>query len=137
MGMDISFRRGEFRCSASFWVKCLTLAKVFGWVPAGTEAPAACHQGGPNREWGGNYRTNDYQEVTDEDARAFAAALKLAIEAVMMEHPLTVEQAQAVKIFEHTETNWDSPQCIEIKTIRVTRIAELATLAGEGGFMIT
>jgi hypothetical protein len=119
-----------------FWGECLTLAEVFGWTPAETEAPAPCHQGGPNRNWNGNYGTNDYQEVTDDDARAFAAALKRAIEALMMEHPLTVEQAQAVKVFEETEIDFDSPQCIEIKTIIVRRVAELAALASKGRFMI-
>jgi hypothetical protein len=33
----------------------LALADVFGWMPARTEAPAACHQGGPDRKWTGNY----------------------------------------------------------------------------------
>jgi hypothetical protein len=104
-------------------------------MPAGTEAPSGCHQCGAD-EWDGNYWTNDYQGVTDDDARAFAAALRRGIEAVMMEPPLTIEQAQAVKILEHTETNLDSPQCIEIKTIGVARIAQIAALASKGGFMI-
>jgi hypothetical protein len=134
MGMDISFRRGEFRCSARFWVKCLTLAEVFGWVPAGTEAPSGCQPCSAD-EWDGNYWTNDYQGVTDDDARAFAAALKRGIEAVMMEPPLTIEQAQAVKVLEKTETDLVSPG-IEIKTTSVARVAQIAALASKGGFMI-
>ena len=134
MGMDISFRRGEFRCSARFWVECLTLAEVFGWNPAGTEAPSGCQPCSAD-DWGGNYWTNDYQQVTDDDARAFAAALRRGIEAVMMETPLTIEQAQAVKVFEKTETDLLSPG-IEIKTTSVARIAQIAALASKGGFII-
>ena len=135
MGMDISFRRGEFRCSARFWVECLTLAEVFGWNPAGTEAPSVCVQGVITRDWGGNYWTNDYQQVTDDDARAFAEALRRGIEAVMMETPITIEQAQAVKVFEKTETDLVSPG-IEIKTTCVATVARIAALASKGGFMI-
>jgi hypothetical protein len=51
-------------------------------------------------------------EPAQGDARAFAAALRRGIEAVMMETPLTIEQAQAVKVFEKTETDLVSPQCI-------------------------
>ena len=138
MGMDILFNRGDFRCSARFWGECLTLAEVFGWIAAGTEAPCECVQGVITRDWGGGYGTNDYQQVTDEDARAFAAALKRGIEALMMEPPLTIEQAERVKVFDEMITdNINYPGRIgDIKTSGVPRIAELATLASDGGFVI-
>jgi hypothetical protein len=53
----------------------------------------------------------------------------------MMETPLTIEQAQAVKVFEKTETDVLSPD-IEIKTTCVARVARIAALASKGGFMI-
>jgi hypothetical protein len=74
MGMDILGRDWNFRCSATFWEECLSLAEAFGWERAATVAPATCHQGNRHDSWDGNYRTNDYQQVTDDDARAFAWA---------------------------------------------------------------
>jgi hypothetical protein len=64
--------------------ECLSLAEAFGWERARTVAPATCHQGDCHYRWDGNYRTNDYQQVTDDDARAFAAGLKRAIDAVAL-----------------------------------------------------
>jgi hypothetical protein len=39
MGMDIPGRDWDFRCSATFWEECLSLAEAFGWERAGTVAP--------------------------------------------------------------------------------------------------
>jgi hypothetical protein len=95
-GHDILGRDWDFRCSTTFWEECLSLAEAFGWERAGTVAPATCHQGDCHDSWDGNYRTNDYQQVTDDDARAFAAGLKRAIDAVMKEPSLNVAQTRTI-----------------------------------------
>jgi hypothetical protein len=132
MGMDILGRGWDFSCSAAFWAECLAVAQACGWEPAGTIAPAPCHQGG-NRAWNGGYRSNDYQEVTDADARAFSAALYRAIDAVLMETP--VKQPQGLKAFECEVLDLKA-EGGTIKTIRVKRVAELAALTSKGGFII-
>jgi len=47
-------------------------------------------------EWGGGYFSNDYQQVTDSDAKAWAAALERAIAAAQAESVLNVEQMKAL-----------------------------------------
>jgi hypothetical protein len=85
-------------------------------------------------EWSGEYTSNDWQRVTDEDARAFSASLRRAIDAVMMESPLTEEQTQAMRVFETKSRYFDFPQEPAKKT--VARIAELAAFTSRGGFVI-
>jgi hypothetical protein len=133
MGMDILGSDWVFGCGTVFWVECLALAKAFAWEPAGTVAPAPCHQGDCYDAWDGNYRTNDYQEVTDADAHAFAMALYRAIDAMMMESP--VKQNQAINVFEEGAIGFNFPQGGG-KTISVKRVAELAALTSRGGFVI-
>jgi hypothetical protein len=54
----------------------LTLAHEFGgWEPLGTEPPESWEW----REWSGSYQSNDYQRVTEEDARNLADALERAL----------------------------------------------------------
>ena len=133
----------EYECNAAFWAGCLTLAEAFGWRPAGTLAPCVRYEtptgweyyGDPDMEWSGGYCTNDYQQVTDDDARAFAAGLKRAIDAVMMESPLTVEQTKAIKIFGKEVGYFDFPPRRR-KTTSVQRVAGLAALTGRSGFVI-
>jgi len=131
----------EYDCRAIFWVEILQIAEAFGWKPAGTLAPRVQYEtptgweyyGDPDMEWSGGYTSNDWQRVTDEDARAFSAALRRAIDAVMMESPLTEEQTQAMRVFE-TKRYFDFPQEPAKKT--VARIAELAVFTSRGGFVI-
>jgi hypothetical protein len=132
MGMDILGSDWDFGCGAVFWAECLALARAFGWEPAGTVAPAPCHQGDCYDAWNGNYLTNDYQEVTDADAHAFAMALYRAIDAMMMESP--VKQTQVFKVFEKEVIDFNPP--VSGKTISVKRVAELAALTSRGGFVI-
>jgi hypothetical protein len=51
---------------------------------------------GQPAEWGGGYFSNDYQQVTATDAKAWAAALERAIAAVQTESVLNVEQMKAL-----------------------------------------
>jgi hypothetical protein len=78
MGMDLLGRDGhDERVSAEGWRECLECAVQFGWKPAGTVAPTDyCG------EWNGNYWSNDWQMVTDRDARALGEALLRAATAL-------------------------------------------------------
>jgi len=68
MGVDLIGHGG-----ASFnwdcWRKCLDIAIAFGWQPAGTIAPPDY-----DGDWNGGYCSNDFQEVSDSDARALGVA---------------------------------------------------------------
>ncbi len=92
MGIDL-VGHGELHLRLAWWVGCCALAQSFGWEPAGT-IPAHDH---PNPDhWDGqNYFTNDYQEVTADDARAMGAALARALDALKNLQEPTDEQAEA------------------------------------------
>ena len=102
MSYDILGIQGQTECSALVWSVCLDAAVAFGWVPAGT---VASHKN-PNRPWDGSYTSNDWQWVTDDDARAFSAALNRAIIALAERETLTDDQFQAFKILAHQEIEW-------------------------------
>lgn len=75
MSFDIHEKR--FRHDA--WNYCLDTAEVFGWQPAGTEAPTDYPEDGT---WCGTYYSNDSQWVTDADAAGLAKALYAAVRAI-------------------------------------------------------
>ena len=74
MGMDLLGKHGDERFSASAWRECLERASEFGWQPEGTLTPTDWHG-----EWNGSYFSNDWQAVTDRDARTLGEALLRAI----------------------------------------------------------
>lgn len=71
MSMDLIGVGGSCNFNVWSWAHILQLAVAHGWKPTGTvhEAP----------EWGGNYWSNDGQEVTDADAAAIADAIERAL----------------------------------------------------------
>ena len=113
MGVDLIGHGG-----ASFqwndWHQLLRIAIAFGWHPAGTIAP-------PDRDgdWGGGYFSNDFQEVSDSDARALRRALHRAVTSVRTEQALTEEQATA------------------LDGMHIGVVCELADYAVSGGFAIS
>ena len=89
MGMDLLGTNGDERFSLSGWRMCLERAVEFGWNPEGTVAPKelVC-------EWNGGYHTNDFQLVTDRDARALGEALLRAIAALSARAKVEKRRAQ-------------------------------------------
>ena len=85
MGFDLRGKGGYFCLNNERWYHCLDIACAFGWEPAGTQLPdgppEARGNPGPDWKWDGGYNSNDFQMVTDDDAKALAAALDRAIEA--------------------------------------------------------
>ena len=74
------------------WGRCLDIAVAFGWEPAGTAAPT-----GWDGEWDGSYGSNNYQTVTDPDARALGRALHREIDALEAGEDLTEDQFKALR----------------------------------------
>lgn len=73
MGFDLCGRGGLHAENWSAWVSLLDLARRYGWKPAGTVM---------NQDvvgWNGSYLSNNYQEVTDTDAKALGEALMRAV----------------------------------------------------------
>lgn len=77
MGMDLVSDHGEQRFTAMGWYMCLKYAIEFGWIPEGTAAPIDF----PG-QWQGDYCSNDFQRVTDSDARKLGEALLRAVAAL-------------------------------------------------------
>jgi hypothetical protein len=93
MGMDLLGNHGDERFSAEVWSNCLERAIQFGWQPEGTAAPPAWSWPG-EWKWDGGYLSNDYQRVTDRDARALGKALLLAIDALSARANVQKRRAQ-------------------------------------------
>jgi hypothetical protein len=83
MEMDLSGSGGDFHFNIFAWEQVLKLAQMYGWEPAGTEAPQRIEdEDAVDREenaWEGGYWTNDGQRVSAEDAQNLAEALKKAL----------------------------------------------------------
>jgi hypothetical protein len=79
MGFDlVSTETGKtFMANLSGWQGLLELAHRYGWTPAGTILED--EDGSLRSEWSGTYYSNDYQLVTEYDARQFADAIERAL----------------------------------------------------------
>jgi hypothetical protein len=95
MGMDLMGETtgGYFRFSTVGWRKVLTLAKLYGWQPVGTEKPKL------RPIWDSNYITNSGQLVTQADALALSVALQWALDDVP-------DQLDIVKMVELNTDNY-------------------------------
>ncbi len=95
MGYDFTGKNGGFSLNVSGWPWVYNLAVAYGWRPAGTvgnahyyaelsgadmndpKTQAECDK--QDREWDGRYSSNDFQQVTAEDADNLAEALENAL----------------------------------------------------------
>ena len=72
MGYDLTNAAGEYHQWKSLgWWHLLNLAKSYGWVPQGTQAPDEM----PDK-WDGNYFRNEGQKIAAADASELAVALE-------------------------------------------------------------
>jgi hypothetical protein len=112
MGVDLLNVRGHG--SEGFndagWRAVLELAIEYGWQPEGT-APPDDNSG----TWNGNYFSNDFQQVTDSDARTLAEALLRAVAA------LDARERER-------PTKWPDDW--------LSRVRSFAEFASKGGFLI-
>jgi hypothetical protein len=149
MSYEILGKSGNYwTCPQCSWQHYLRIATAFGWAPDG--AFFKNDEGGFGPHPSGSYLGNDWQLVTDEDARAFSAALNLAIDAVNAGSPLTADQADALKNM-LTADQADALKNIEVTSndryadfdpneqscvASLSTIADLAEVAALGGFTI-
>jgi hypothetical protein len=116
---------GTVGLSFEEWGNCYRLARAFGWLPAGTVAPAAntrwAQTEGLTAEWDGNYFSNDQQQVADDDSKALSAALQTAVMAWDRVEELTMQEFDALR---RVPRAFDS---------YVTRVADYAA---KGGFLL-
>lgn len=115
MGFDLT---GGESFNWHSWRGCLDVAKAFGWKPAGTAPPPPEHRPPNAGGRGGGYFSNDFQSVTESDAKDLSRALFRAINAVQTGRLLPLNQHLAIK---------------EVDLSEVTR---LANHAFRGGFTI-
>jgi len=79
MSVDLSNKNGgHLKFSNIGWAQILSLAKLNGWVPAGTVDPWWKNEVDAP-QWEGSYCSNDGQTVTAEDALAIANSLEKAL----------------------------------------------------------
>lgn len=87
MGYDLTNNEGDyFRANVGAWGFLLDTAQKHGWKPAGTLAPEYMTSEAERAAWDGDYCSNDYQRVSDDDARNMAAALRKALRADEFSH---------------------------------------------------
>jgi hypothetical protein len=164
MSYEIVGNTGKYwTCHQSAWHDYLILAVAFGWAPDG--AFFKCDEAGFGEHASGSYLGNDWQIVTDDDARAMATALNLAVAVINSGAPMTDNQAKALKAFavNDNESSWQNLKLTEeqrkalqqmdskafsmlgrrmIRThrgsfdVNILRILALADVAGAGGFSI-
>jgi hypothetical protein len=148
MGMDLLGSHGDERFSLSDWCMCLERSIEFGWNPEGTVAPKehVC-------EWNGGYHSNDFQLVTDRDARALGEALLRAIATLSAQANLEKRRAQIRIVsmaqladpvgIERTDRARSAQADVDLFAPGNPRDAELGCLrrladyALKGGFVIT
>jgi hypothetical protein len=91
--MDLFGKKSAEGMSGQSWRCLLNLGMMYGWEPAGTQAPDPdlCYEGiGPAHWDESDYCSNTGQLVTDEDANALADALERALPDIP-EHHVTVD----------------------------------------------
>jgi hypothetical protein len=148
MGFDLRGAGGVLHLNWSGWFYCLRVARAFGWEPAGTEEPKLTMYDPDGRlvavtsngqKWDGGYFTNDYQAVTDADAKALAAALDRAITAVETGAELSAEQHEAFtdesdRSAIPTAAYAQAFSIVEMRRLHPLRV--LAEYARQGDFLI-
>jgi hypothetical protein len=68
---------GDFQMRTGTWLSLLTVARQYGWVPAGTDPPE--NWGNVPSEWDGAYFPPSGQLIAERDSKAFARALNKAL----------------------------------------------------------
>jgi hypothetical protein len=124
MGIDLLGDHGDERFNAFGWRECMERAIEFGWIPEGSVAPMNFIG-----EWKGGYFTNDYQMVTNRDARALGEALLRAVAALSAREQ---DEVQTCKERPDEEDEFAA----EHFTAELCCLRRLANYALKGGFVI-
>ena len=135
MGYDLRNEQGDYYgANIGAWGHLTEAALAFDWKPAGT-LHLIDDEGGGKRyetfEARGGYFSNDYQRVTDEDARELAAALRRAIAAA--------EGIKAAKTAKAEFSDWHNLSARAenaARTLNVRLVRTFAEYCEKGGFQI-
>lgn len=84
-------------CNQYSWKFYIDVAIAFGWEPE--SAFFKCDIEGYSEHPRGSYLGNSWQKVTDDDARAIAASLDLAVATINAGSPMSDNHATALKEF--------------------------------------
>ena len=130
---------GYWSCNQRGWPAYLKVATAFGWAPDGAFFKDDEVGFGPHPS--GSYLGNDRQLVTDEDARAFGAALRLALTTADLGLPMTVDQKDALANFRGQRTcelPWEADfhKRSAADFYNLSAMRALADVVSDGGFMI-
>jgi hypothetical protein len=113
MSYEVLGKNGEYwTCHQDAWPGYLKVATAFGWAPEG--AFFINDEFGLRYHPSGSYLGNDWQLVTDDDARAFGAALRLAIAAINAGSPMTDDQVTALKAFDEKDDGEPFFSCLNL-----------------------
>jgi hypothetical protein len=138
MGFDLSNSYGGYqRFNGAGWALALTVAERSGWRPAGTPKPESWDDA--NGPWQGEYAIQCGQQVTREDALAFAAALDRAISSddfiASAQQSMNELNAEVVRQVPQARSNLGPLATDEAEKFRL-RLVELAKFAHQGPFVI-
>ena len=137
MGYDLRNKQGDyFGANIDAWDHLAEAALAFDWKPAGTLHPTDNELSGEPLErfearWIGGYLSNDYQRVTDEDARELAAALRRAIAAA---EKIKADEAAKVEFIGWHRLSARAKYAA--KNLNVRFVREFAEYCEKGGFRI-
>lgn len=137
MSYEILGNNGQYwSCNQGGWSAYLKVAIAFGWAPEGAFFKDDEAGFGPHPS--GSYMGNDRQLVTDEDARAFGAALRRAIAAADLNLPMTADQKDALAAFREEQLPWEADfrRQGEADFYHLSAMRALANVVSDGGFMI-
>jgi hypothetical protein len=136
MSVELTSASGRtHRVSDRAWSFALTMAEEFGWEPGGTHKAATWDDS--IAKWQGEYRLRAAQQVTRDDAIAFASALELASLSrdlvLVAQRNVEARNVRLRKRFPHLE--FPALPSREIEALRGP-LAELGVFAREGAFTI-
>jgi hypothetical protein len=134
MGYDIYSENGKLGQSLNIvgWMSLRGLARIFGWDPQGTVLmswkdnktgeifpPVCIHpdnridgQWVKDDTWSGSYSSNDFQEITADDAKNFANALEKALEYMAGDRASEIGTVE-----ELDEDGWDEDSLVARKNL--------------------
>jgi len=86
MGVDFLGAGGSLSINWETWRTLFSRAIEHGWKPQGTLAPSGEHALPEDAgDWGGDYFSNQYQTVSEEDAENMADALERSLDSLSTE----------------------------------------------------
>lgn len=132
MGYDLIGRGTSVNVTT--WEMLLRLGEMYGWEPTGTQLTQNEYVDAVF-DWSGTYCSNDFQLVTDEDARALAAALAKAVDDVPENHAMGAK-LKSIGGFEVVKHDAHFSPLEFFSGRNKKRLRELIAVFKAGGFLL-